>query len=58
VASPDADRRLREVEADLERIEQALRRLDDGTYGACNLCGARLPQDVLDADPLTERCPS
>jgi RNA polymerase-binding transcription factor DksA len=58
VANSDADRRLREVEDDLERIDAALRRLDDGSNGSCVACREPLPPAVLTIDPLADRCPS
>lgn len=42
------------LEADLDAVEVALRRLDDGSYGTCERCGAPLP--ALDEDPLARRC--
>jgi RNA polymerase-binding transcription factor DksA len=30
---------LENIEAELDDIEHALRRLDDGSYGACEACG-------------------
>ena len=43
--------------ADLDGVDAALRRLDDGTYGTCEVCSVELPDDVLAADPTTRRCP-
>ena len=47
---------LARIEAELTGVEQALTRLDDGTYGTCERCRARLPDDVLAVDPLARRC--
>ncbi|MGH7751129.1 MAG: hypothetical protein ACRDY0_07780 [Acidimicrobiales bacterium] len=33
-------RRIREADEDWGAVEEALRRLDDGTYGRCCICGA------------------
>jgi RNA polymerase-binding transcription factor DksA len=61
--SPGADRRtvgrdaLVRVEAELTGVEQALTHLDDGTYGTCEQCRARLHDDDLAIDPLARRCP-
>ncbi len=44
------------IEADLDALDAALRRMDDGSYGRCNRCGAALPADGLDADPLRVAC--
>lgn len=55
---PRADREeLRRVEAELRGVERALTGLDDGTYGTCDRCRVRLPDDVLAVDPLARRCP-
>jgi len=43
--------------ADLDGVDAALRRLDDGTYGTCEVCSVELADDVLAADPTTRRCP-
>jgi RNA polymerase-binding transcription factor DksA len=34
-------------------IEQAMRRIADGTYGICEVTGERIPEDRLDAVPWT-----
>ncbi len=44
--------------ADLDGVDAALRRLDDGTYGTCEVCTADLADDVLEADPVARRCPN
>ena len=49
---PDLDA----AERDIDDVETALRRLDDGTYGTCELCGAVIPEDVLAADPARRTC--
>jgi RNA polymerase-binding transcription factor DksA len=46
---------LEAIEADLDAVEAALRRLDDGSYGTCEACGT--PLSGLDEDPLVRRCP-
>jgi RNA polymerase-binding transcription factor DksA len=56
-ASPAADaRRLEEIDTDLAAVDAALRRLDDGTYGRCEVCDTPLSEDILENDPLTTRC--
>ncbi len=42
--------------ATLERIDQALVRLDIGAYGACVECAGRIPVGRLRAQPLAVRC--
>ena len=50
--------RLEAIEADLAGVDAALRRLEEGSYGACEVCGAALNREVLERDPLAERCPA
>ena len=42
---------LDEIEAELDDVAQALERLDEGTYGTCEACGATLPDEQLAAVP-------
>jgi hypothetical protein len=44
------------LEADLDAVGDALAALDDGTYGACAVCGAAIPPEVLAADPVRRGC--
>jgi len=37
-------------------IEEALKRIDEGTYGSCVECGKRIIKKRLDAIPYTELC--
>ncbi|WP_042386946.1 TraR/DksA family transcriptional regulator [Streptacidiphilus melanogenes] len=41
---------------DLEQLEQALKRLDDGTYGRCETCRAPIPAGRLEIRPAATRC--
>jgi hypothetical protein len=55
--SPAADASLLEqIVAELAGVEAALRRLDDGSYGTCEVCGTPCDADRLAADPLSTRC--
>ncbi len=45
----DAERQLREVESALERIE-------NGTYGKCEVCGKEIPEERLEAVPWASLC--
>lgn len=45
--------RLREQ---LDDVEKALSRLDDGTYGTCEVCGAAIPDARLELMPATRFC--
>ena len=57
-ASPAGDaRRLEEISAELAGVEASLKRLDDGTYGTCEVCGMPIEAAALEADPLHSRCP-
>jgi RNA polymerase-binding protein DksA len=47
---------LRQVNADLAEIDAAFRRLEDGTYGACERCGLPIAAARLDARPAARRC--
>ncbi len=40
----------------LEEVDAALERMDDGTYGLCDLCHEPVETDRLIADPLTRLC--
>jgi DnaK suppressor protein len=42
--------------ATLEDVDRALEKLDEGTYGICDVCGALIPADRLDARPWTSLC--
>ena len=43
-------------QAQLEQIVAALRRLEEGTYGSCNGCGAPIPMERLMIYPETLAC--
>lgn len=40
------------------RIEAALARIEDGSFGACTDCGEPLPKGRLDLDPTVSLCVS
>jgi DnaK suppressor protein len=42
--------------AELQRIEQALRKLDAGSYGACESCGKPIARERLEAIPWAPLC--
>ncbi len=48
----------RSVEATLEDVEHALAKLDDGTFGICEACGARIDRARLEALPQAKYCMS
>lgn len=41
---------------ELQRLEAALRRLEDDTYGLCLRCGEEIAEGRLRADPATPLC--
>lgn len=50
---------LGQIEASRTRvrlIDDALARMDEGTYGVCIDCGAQIPEARLEARPLSVRC--
>ena len=47
---------LTKVEGELADVERALSRLDDGTYGTCEICGAPIDDERLAAEPATPFC--
>lgn len=56
-----ADRMARSTAAEeLDRlrmqVEAALRRMDAGVYGTCEVCGAAIPEGRLEALPWAVRC--
>lgn len=44
------------IKAQLTDVDAALKRLDDGTYGACARCGADISPERLDARPASILC--
>ena len=40
----------------LRAIDEALQRIDDGTYGLCAVCGKPIPEERLDAVPYATLC--
>jgi RNA polymerase-binding protein DksA len=42
--------------AALAKIQSSLERIEDGTYGACEECGAKIPKTRLNAIPYANLC--
>ncbi len=47
-----------ETSDSLKRVQQAMKRVDDGTYGKCIKCGEMIDTDRLGIDPTAELCMS
>lgn len=47
---------VEKMEEQLDEIEKALQRIDDGTYGQCNNCGNYILPERLEALPYAELC--
>lgn len=50
------DALARSAEQRLEEVDAALRRLDEGTYGTCRVCGRPIPAARLEARPSATTC--
>ena len=47
---------LEQHQADLAEVQQAFKRLEDGTYGKCEACGKEIPNERLEARPSARFC--
>lgn len=47
---------LDQVQAELDDVERALQRLDEGTYGRCEACGTEIGDERLAAVPAARFC--
>ena len=56
-AATAASTALAEAAAELDEVEAALGRLEDGSFDSCRVCGAPIGRDRLQHDPLLTRCP-
>jgi DnaK suppressor protein len=61
LASEERDREINFILSDRERvklqqIDDALARLDDGSYGICESCGLEVAEERLEAMPFTRLC--
>jgi len=53
------DVNLAEIDRDadeLRRIDGALARINEGSYGMCDSCGQEIPEARLEAEPTAVRC--
>jgi RNA polymerase-binding transcription factor DksA len=49
---------IAQVEAELDDVERAFRRLESGTYGICEACGKVIEEARLEAIPTARFCVS
>ena len=47
---------LEQLEAEIGDLDAALRKIDDGTYGTCEVCGRQIEAERLEAMPGTRTC--
>lgn len=47
---------LERIEVELAAVEQAMARLDAGSYGRCEVCRGSIGDDLLAADPTVSVC--
>lgn len=46
----------KKLDAKLRDVKRALEKLDDGTYGVCDVCGRPIAPERLEAIPWATRC--
>lgn len=47
---------VEELEARHKEVREALKRIENGTYGFCEECGEPIPFDRLEANPAARTC--
>ena len=47
---------LEQLEAEIGDLDAALRKIDEGTYGTCEICGREIEPERLEAVPGTRTC--
>jgi DnaK suppressor protein len=45
-----------QLQSELDEVERALAKLDDGSYGKCETCGQPIAEPRLEAMPATRYC--
>lgn len=45
-----------ETNATIANIRNALRRMEEGTYGSCSVCGVEIIEERMKALPYTDTC--
>lgn len=57
ILDQEMDLRVREIRSDeIQKVEEALERIEAGTYGKCVACGARIPAARLRLLPEATLC--
>jgi DnaK suppressor protein len=56
VPDPVAQRRSADLQVTIGEIDAALGRIEAGTYGRCDRCGAEIPEERLELRPFASRC--
>lgn len=56
VPDPVALRRSADLQTTIGEIDEALARIDAGTYGRCVACGSEIPEERLELRPFAGRC--
>ena len=52
----EAERLAGELRDALDEVDAAIKRLEDGTYGNCEVCGKPIGEARLEAKPAARRC--
>jgi DnaK suppressor protein len=52
----EAERLASELREALEEVDEAIKRLEKGTYGKCEVCGKPIGDARLEAMPTARRC--
>jgi len=47
---------LADLEARYDLVLEALRRIENNTYGKCEVCGKTIEEERLEADPSARTC--
>ncbi len=56
VPDPVAQRRSADLQLTIGEIDKALARIEAGSYGSCDSCGAAIPEERLELRPFAGRC--
>ena len=56
VPDPVAQRRSADLKEMIEQVDEALARIDAGTYGTCTKCGTAIPEERLELRPFAATC--